>query len=468
MRMSAPCPVVLVSPYELGRQPFALAQPAAWLRESGFEVRTIDLSLERLTPEKLADARLVAISLGMHTATRIALAALPKIRALAPYARLAAFGLYAPVNESRLRAAGITHLFGGESEPDLVDLAQAVHNGEIPEQRTARVHTDRIDYRVPDRRGLAPLERYARLRLTDGREKRVGFVETTRGCKHLCRHCPVVPVYHGRFTAIPAEIVLADIDQQVAMGAEHLSFGDPDFLNGPTHARRIVKALHERHPRLTFDATIKIEHLVRHADLLDEFADSGCLLIISAVESVDDAILERIAKGHTRADFEQALALTRRAGIALSPTFVPFTPWTTMEGYLELLHTLVRLSLANSVAPIQLVLRLLIPAGSTLMELDAMKPHAGPYDPAILGHPWRHPDPRLDALQLALEKRLMEDEHAGRSREAVFETIWEMAHETAGRTAPPLPASAWGQAIPHHTEPWYCCAEPTQEQISGF
>ena len=77
-----------------------------------------------------------------------------------------------------------------------------------------------------------------------------------------------MPVYGGPFRAIPIDVVVGDVRAQVAAGAEHISFGDPDFFNGPTHARRIVEAVAKEFPRLTYDVTIKIEHILRHVDML--------------------------------------------------------------------------------------------------------------------------------------------------------------------------------------------------------
>ena len=92
------------------------------------------------------------------------------------------------------------------------------------------------------------------------------------------------------------------------------------------------------------------------------------------MESVDDAVLQHLAKNHTRADFERALQLCREAGIGLAPTFVPFTPWTTLEGYVELLRTLLRLRLVEGVPPMQLCIRLLVPEGSWLLTLAGFRP----------------------------------------------------------------------------------------------
>ena len=456
---------VLISPYELGRQPFALAEPAALLRQAGAEVRLLDLAQQRLDAAAVADADLVAIHLGMHTATRIAVAALARIRELAPAAHLAAYGLYAPVNAEWLRSLGVGTILGGEPEAALLRLATALRRGERPEAAAPAV--EKVDFVAPAREDLPPLARYAQLVMPDGARRVVAFAEASRGCKHLCRHCPVVPVYGGRFRAVPPEIVLADVRQQVAAGALHVSFGDPDFLNGPTHALRIVRGLHAEFPQLTFDATIKIQHLIEHAGLLPELARSGCLFVTSAVESVDDAVLEKLEKNHTAADFRRAVALTREAGIALAPTFVAFTPWTTLDAYIRLLATLAELELVAAVPPIQLAIRLLIPEGSRLLELPGFRESIGEFDARALGYPWRHADPRVDALHARIHACVAEGAET-MPRAELFTRIWRIAHEAAGQEAPPLPAHFAGEPIPHLSEPWYCCAEPTDEQLAGF
>ena len=124
----APFKAVLINPYELGRQPFALAEPAAWLKKAGFEVACIDLSLQTLDPVTLAGAGLVAVYVGMHTATRIAVEAIPRIKALAPAAHLCVYGLYAPMNETLLKELGVRTVLGGEFEPRLLSLAERLRS----------------------------------------------------------------------------------------------------------------------------------------------------------------------------------------------------------------------------------------------------------------------------------------------------------------------------------------------------
>ncbi len=455
--------VVLVSPYELGRQPFNLAQPAAWFARAGIQVACLDLSQQKLDPVIFKDAEYVAIYLGMHTATRIAAAALPKIRELAPRACIAAFGLYAPMNAAWLRGLGVEAVFGGESEPDLLAWVQT---GVSPADTVVR--RDKIEFLLPDRRSLPELQRYAKLILADGTQKITGFAEATRGCKHLCRHCPVVPVYEGKFRAVPVDIVLADIAQQVEVGAQHISFGDPDFLNGPTHALKVAEALHARFPDLSWDATIKIEHLLNHAELLPRLKACGLLFIVTAVESIDDAILDRLDKGHTQAGFEAALTQVRALDIALAPTFVPFTPWTTLTGYRDLLAALLRLNLVEAVPPIQLAIRLLVPQGSYLLHLADFAARVGAFDEAMLGYPWQADDPHVDVLQAEIMAWVMAAEKAALPRAEVFSGIWSRTHAALGKTPPPLDPAQFGAAIPHHSEPWYCCAEPTETQLASF
>lgn len=455
--------VVLVSPYELGRQPFNLAQPSAWFGRAGITVDCVDLSQERLDPAAFARAGFVAIYLGMHTATRIAAAALPKLRALAPHARIAAFGLYAPVNAAWLKRLGVEAIFGGESEPDLLAWVQS---GIVPAENVVRV--SKIEFLLPDRSALPDLQCYAKLIHADGTQEIAGFAEASRGCKHFCRHCPVVPVYEGRFRVVPVETVVADIAQQVAVGAAHISFGDPDFLNGPTHALKVAEALHARFPDLTWDATIKVEHLLNHAGLLPRLRQCGLLFIITAVESVDDAILDKLAKGHTHADFEQALAHCRALGITLAPTFVPFTPWTTLAGYRDLLATLLKLQLVEAVPPIQLAIRLLVPQGSHLMRLPEFAARVGRFDDAMLGYPWQADDARVDALQREIMRWVMDAEKESLLRSEIFAGIWARTHGALGEAAPPLDPAKFGEPIPHHSEPWYCCAEPTDTQLASF
>jgi radical SAM superfamily enzyme YgiQ (UPF0313 family) len=458
--------IVLISTYELGRQPFGLASPAAWLRKQGHHVTSLDLSRQPLDEAAVHEAVLVAIYLPMHTATRLAAQLIPTVRQLNPRAHLCCYGLYAPINAEYLRTLGVSTILGGEFEDGLVHLAERLEhsasaNGKgasSAPQREPVISLARQKFMMPDRQGLAPLAKYAHVILPSGEQRVAGYTEASRGCKHLCRHCPIVPIYNGVFRVVDREVVLEDIRQQVEAGAQHITLGDPDFFNGIGHAMLVVEALHHEFPRLSYDVTIKIEHLLKQRQHLATLRDTGCLFVTSAVESVDDEVLRRLDKDHTRADFLEVHRIFRDLELALQPTFVPFTPWTTLESYIELLRVLRENDLVENVAPIQLAIRLLIPAGSRLLELERVKQFIAPFDPSALVYPWRNPDPRVDALVEDVEGIVATSGKLKLSRRAIFERIWQAAHEAAGmepelKAQPILVSRA---AIPYLNEPWYC------------
>jgi hypothetical protein len=261
---------------------------------------------------------------------------------------------------------------------------------------------------------------------------------------------------------VDREIVLADIRQQVAAGAQHISFGDPDFFNGIGHAIPLVEALHREFPRVTYDVIIKVQHLLKHQECLEKLRDTGCLFVTSAGESVDDAVLEKLDKHHTRADFLRVVGLFREAGLVLQPTFVPFAPWTTAASYCDLLNVIRAHGLEENVAPIQLAIRLLIPAGSRLLELEGIRATVGAFDEAALVYPWRNADARVDQLCEELQQIVHAGEKVNRPRAQIFERIEKAAFAAAGMTQDDgmrksaLPILAARAAISYLNEPWYC------------
>jgi radical SAM superfamily enzyme YgiQ (UPF0313 family) len=455
--------ILLISTYDLGRQPFGLASPAAWLRKRGHCVVCLDLSRQSLDGHAVRAANLIAFFVPMHTATRLALQLVEPLRRLNPTAQFCAYGLYAPLTEDAFRELGVDALFGGEFEESLVHFADRLEShGQIVGQKDGNpreiISLTRQPFEVPDRSGLAPLGQYAHLVLPTGGHRVVGYTEASRGCKHLCRHCPIVPVYNGVFRIVDRDVVLADIRQQVEAGAQHITFGDPDFFNGIGHALPIVETLHREFPQLTYDVTIKVEHLRQHEKHLPFLRDTGCLLVTSAVESLDDQVLFKLDKGHTRADFIHVARKFRQLALNLQPTFVPFTPWTTFESFSDLLAALVELELATAVAPIQLGIRLLIPSRSRLLKLPDVQQIVGPFDQAALIYPWRHSDPRIDALCEKIQNIAALSEKLKRGRAATFEAIWSARQEADASTSQlaQMPILASRATVPYLNEPWYC------------
>lgn len=450
----------MVSTYELGHQPVSSGTAAAALLSAGHHVRCVDVAVDRLEVVDVDWADGVALSVPMHTAMRLALRVAETIRGRRPGLPMCFFGLYAGMGRELALTQPADAVIAGEFETAVVAWAGGEDRGTVVQLRP-------VASQVPVRALLPELGRYTRL-IVGGDEQLVASVTASRGCSHRCRHCPVPVIYDGRVRPAQQATVVADVDQAVAQGARHISFADPDFLNAPHHARRVLAAIHRRHPELTFDATIKVEHILRHRDFLVELAEAGCAFVVSAFESVNDSILGLLHKGHSAADASQAVIALRAHGIEIRPTWLPFTPWTTLEDLCDLMDFVIAHDLIANVDPVQYSVRLLVPDASLLLAEASMQDHLGGYDPARLGWTWTHPDPGVDLLQGQIAA-LIEAE-VGRSGAGTFERVDALIRSAAGPgSLPPergsLSMGRLGERA-RLSEPWFCCSEPTEAQLA--
>ena len=449
--------VLLVSCYELGHQPLHVASPAAFLRVAGHEVRACDLAVERLDDATVDWAEMIGVAVPMHTAMRLASQVVERVRRRRGRGvAIAAYGLYAPLCAGALPAGTVDHAVGGEYEEELVRIAGGAPSGRA-------IVLDRLRFPTAARDLLPPLERYARL-LIDGEERLAATVDATRGCVHRCRHCPVPVVYDGRIRVVGREALLADVGQLHRMGARHLSYGDPDFLNAVPHALATARAVHAGFPDLTFDVTAKVEHILENPGIWAELASLGLLFMVSAVESLSATVLDVLAKGHAPGDARRAIALLRAHGLEMRPSLLPFTPWSTLPDYLEMLD------LVENVDPVQLSIRLLLPGGSLLLDHPEMAPHLTGFDPASFSHLWRHPDPAMDRLQRDVATLVAADADAGvapAETHARIRLLAAAAAAEAGIRWEPAAPSVVLSGRPRLSEPWFCCAEPTERQLGA-
>ncbi|MCI0639062.1 MAG: CUAEP/CCAEP-tail radical SAM protein [Gemmataceae bacterium] len=467
MSLRSPGSILLISCYELGHQPLAAALPLGFLQRAGFAPAVLDIAVQPFNVSLTEKAQFIAISVPMHTALRLGVKVAERVRDINPQAIICFYGLYAALNSDYLLEHGADYCIGGEIETPLVALAEAIEReaqsakrstldvpGVIRRGAPMRPFLERLPFALPVRESLPTLAMYAKLE-HNGQSRVVGYVEASRGCLHLCTHCPIPPVYGGRFFIIPENIVLEDIRRQVAGGASHITFGDPDFLNGPGHALSVIRAMHAEFPKLTFDVTTKVEHILKRGSILPELGKLGCLFLISAVESVSPLVLEILEKNHTRADIEEAVKTVRAAGIAPRPTWVPFTPWTTLGDYLDMLAFIEELGLIDHVDPVQYTIRLLVPPGSYLLNRPEMKQHLGPLNQASFSYRWTHPDPRMDQLQKAVSALVEKDVNNGVDAGEIFYRVWSLAAgRRSGVTMPVLAPDRY--RAPRLSEPWFC------------
>ena len=466
--MREPGTILLISCYELGHQPLHLAMLSSILQQAGYSPVPVDTAVEALSDEAILAARFVAISVPMHTALRLGQQIAQRVRKLNPTAHICFYGLYALLNAEYLLRESIDSAIGGEYEEPLLRLIAALEQAEpltlpgvFTRQSKSGPWIERTVHMPPSRQQLPSLEQYAHLE-RNGVAVLTGYTETTRGCKHTCLHCPITPVYQGRFFALPADIVLSDIRTQVAQGARHITFGDPDFLNGPTHALRITRTLHTEFPDVTFDATIKVEHLLKHRHLLPELKENGCAFVVSAVESLNDNVLQHLDKGHSSADVAEVFALMEQVSIPLRPSLMPFSPWETLDSYIALLTFFEEHHLIEHVDPVHFSIRLLVPPGSALLASPDNQQWLGELDETAFTYRWHHLDPRMDTLQRNVAQLAEQAEHDKASAIETFFSIQALALAARGENialsnvSSAIASYGTANVLPHLTESWFC------------
>lgn len=453
--------LLLVSTYELGRQPVHLASPSAALRASGVEVTVVDLSVDDWDYSVLQLVDAVAFSVPMHTAMRLAGAVAREVRRRRPDLPIAFYGLYAAVGQDDILGAVADALIVGEYEPALIAWAEQVSLGSTAP--VAERHLARSAFLTPDRTDLPAQDNYARLEWM-GEARPAAAVEASHGCRHRCRHCPIPVVYEGRMRVVGSAPVLADIDQLARDGIQHVTFGDPDFLNAPRYSLDLLREAHAAHPELTFDVTVKVEHILNHAALWPELAGLGVLFVVSAFESTDQRTLEVLDKNHTVADMAEAVTVLRSAGVHIRPTWLPFLPWTTPGHLVDLVGFLDHHRLWSATDPVQLAIKLLIPQGSLLETHPAVTPHLLRYEPESLTWTWDFEDPEAGRLHLDLDSIAAEASDCGAEASETLASMRDRIARFARGGFPPLPESP---PAPRLTESWFCCAEPTGAQAGA-
>ena len=459
--------VLLISTYELGHQPLHVAWPAAALLSAGHSVRALDLAVEEWDDAKVEWAEVVGISVPMHTAMRLGTETARRIKTARPGLPVAFYGLYAAAASDRVVGEVADRAIAGEYTAELVSWVGGLGAGSGGGAVPITISTVRSPSLVPARGLLPPLDQYACLK--HGEDTRLaGYVEGSRGCRHRCRHCPLPAVYDGRYRIVDPQSILADLQWLTENGAEHITFGDPDFLNGPAHARRLIDAAHSEFPDLTFDLTVKVEHILANRSIWGDMARRNVVFVVSAFETVNDRVLAYLDKGHTVSELPLAVETLTEAGLVVRPSWLPFTPWTELSDLDDIFSLIADLDLMGATDPVQMGIRLLVPEGSLVLSIPGAREEIlGDYDLRTLSYTWESPMRGIDELQ---RKVLALAEQGSRGEMGPRETLhaqWSEARRAVGRTPPSLGEVDWENSVPGLTESWFCCAEPTEMQMAG-
>jgi len=459
--------VIALSFYDLGHQPLSLAAAAAILKSYNCDFSLIDLSNSQLNKENIRAADIILLSVPMHTAARMATSILPELKNLNSNAHISAFGLYAIQLEDALSEKLLDSVFVGEFEPSLKLLIEDHLDKYTGGQQSLiwdKPKTDfsRQNFLVPERTSLPDLDVYAKVIHYDS-EKLTGYIETSRGCAHVCSHCPVTAVYKGKFRIIDEQSILLDVDNLINQGAEHITFGDPDFFNAPKHSLKIASLIKAKYPKITFDATIKVEHILEYKNLIKSLDELGFIYIISAFESTSDIVLKNLKKNHNLYDMHHVIEICKNANLFIKPTWIPFTPWMLNSDYASMINFIIENELVELTPRIQYGIKLLIPKYSALLEDDSLDSFDIKYSSDALNHEWEHVDRSIEKLYSMVSELILSSMSHKSPKGQFFQNLCSLVevitHEKIS-SCTKVSTTRLGS-----TENWYCCAEPTDQQL---
>ena len=435
--------ILLLSFYDLGKQPKIISELYKKLDNGSNQIDVVDYSIEEKNLT-LDNYDVLGIYASMHTASVLAEQYL-RDRKLPN--KLFVFGLYANVFSEMFSNFQSIHSFDSDELESLLEVQLNPNYS--------------FKHSVPDRTILPSITDYSHI--VDGSNNLIaGSVETTYGCKHECTHCPVPIEFKGMFKTFGTEKIITDVTNQVEEGAKHISFNDPDFFNGPKHALKILQLLNEKHPSITYDSTIKVEHILKYPDYFQELKNLNMLFVISAFETTNDHVLNILQKNHSFNDLNKAVELSLENNIDIRPTWMPFSPWTEQNDLISIIKLIENYKLRETVDPIQLTIKLLVPKNSLILKRPEMKEYLLDYDPASFSYAWQYKFPNIDNIQNELFTYVLQ--HESENEYTQYLGLVDILESHTNETL--LNSEKYSQRIvPKLSETWFCCAEPNKIQL---
>jgi radical SAM superfamily enzyme YgiQ (UPF0313 family)/N-acetylglutamate synthase-like GNAT family acetyltransferase/2-polyprenyl-3-methyl-5-hydroxy-6-metoxy-1,4-benzoquinol methylase len=412
--------VALISTYETGFQPLIASTAAAALIQNGITPDVYDLYLDKSDKTGIENHEFFGIGLTLFDSLPGGVAIAEEIREKNPHAHICFYGPYAVLNKERLLRYGDSCILGDWERP-IVRLVQTVLSGNDKDwtrldqvysfkNRSVKFKFDR-DYCVkPARHLLPPVHTYTNTFIENimNRKMVVGNIETTRGCHHKCKFCSVYATSGTKVKFAKPGVIMADADQLVQAGVEHITFVDAEFINDIKFSLSVVKQIHQKYPHLTYDFTTRIDHVVENEAAIPDFKQTGCIAITTSIEFPREDILEKLHKNITLKHILKGMEILKRNEIKVHTTFVTFNPWTDLEGLMNLSHYIKTNHLEDVIDPIQYETRLHLYKGSPLLKDKALSDitiHEQDFH-----YEWEHPDPQVEEVFLRMVKPVEEGE----------------------------------------------------------
>jgi radical SAM superfamily enzyme YgiQ (UPF0313 family) len=284
---------------------------AAALLPSHWELRLVDMNVERLDDEAIAWADVVMIS-GMRIQRSSFHSVVARARALGK--RVVAGGLYVTTDPDDV--AGVDHLVIGEAEETLPALARALEAGEAAPRRISAPNR-------PDVSG-SPIPRFDLLRID--RYDVVG-VQFSRGCPFACEFCDIIEIF-GRVprTKTPDQF-LRELDSVLAIGFKGPVFVvDDNFIGNKVAAKKMLARLSTWSHAHRYPLDFFTEASVNLADddaLIEGLVKAGFSAVFLGIETPSrEALLETKKRQNTHTDLGPAVSKLVSAGLEVMAGFI--------------------------------------------------------------------------------------------------------------------------------------------------
>ncbi|MFH0769065.1 MAG: radical SAM protein [Chloroflexota bacterium] len=342
--------ITLINPPQFtkySQPPMGLAQLAAVLEKAGYPVSIIDANALALAPRDVASQAVNSDVIGLTAMTptiNAALAIAGEIKNINPNVSIIFGGSHATLlpEETLNSAPQIDVLVRGEGETVIIELLHVLEDkrawgniGGISYRENGRVINNPVSSGNVDLDSLPflayhllPLSKY-KPHPPHGRELPFAAIITSRGCPYRCGYCSK-PVFGQKFRAQNPERVVAEIAYlKEKFGVRELAIYDDVFTLNRDRVYAIAELILKRGLKICWTCETRVDLVDK--ELLSLMKKAGCYSVAYGVESACQEILNILNKGIALERVEEAVRITREAGLQTIGYFMLGSPGETPE-----------------------------------------------------------------------------------------------------------------------------------------
>lgn len=151
--------------------------------------------------------------------------------------------------------------------------------------------------------------------------KRAVVMQFSRGCPHLCTYCGQRGFWTRWRHRDPEKFAAEIADLVRNHGIELVNLADENPTSSRSAWKALLEAIIAQGVQVSIIGSTRADDIVRDADLLPLYKKAGCLRFLMGLEGTDEATLNTVQKGGSRAKDRQAIQLLRQNGMIGLCTF---------------------------------------------------------------------------------------------------------------------------------------------------